>query len=1141
MTRSARVWIISGVMLSVFLLMGGLIPRWIGLQAPAFWILRGLIWLLGLLAVTLVFLYLRRKAKASPAEEPRRRDEIDVTLAAARKRLATARGKGARINSMPVILVAGPVASAKTTVVTRSGLEPELLAGEVYRGDSVMPTGAVNVWYAQDNLVVEAGSPVVGDAGRWRRLVRHIQPKRLAAVFRRGRQAPRVAVVCFGCDELLKPGAAEAVPAAAQKLRARLAEASQQIGIRLPVYVLFTKADRLPYFEEYVRSMTREEARDVLGVTLTVPPAGDVGAYGERESRRLADGFSVLFRGLALRRLDALPRETQEDVKAGVYEFPREFRKITDLATRFMLDLCRPSQLGVSPFLRGFYFTGVRAVYEHDAGAEPQRPAGPAQPAVDATGVFDPRMLQQAKQPVQPVAGSRKVPEWTFLERVFSDVLLRDGVARGVTGGGTKVNLLRRGLIAAGALACLIFSFGFTVSYFRNASMLRDAKSAAGIAGPVGTVPDIDSLQRLDSLRAQTALLDSHRRDRDGHPFWSGWMLYAGGRVQPRLRELYFQKFATLLWNGTRLRLDGYLRSLPATPTETSAYDSTYEALKAYIATTSLPDSAHRSFLTPTLMRFWPGRNQDTTRTRLTQAQFDFFADELPFGNPYDIEADSQIIIQTRGYLGRFAGGEQFYRALLAAAGDSATDVVWSNPIVRNEYVVPAAFTRIGWDRAQATLNDVPRLFDREPWVIGESAVRPQERDQLALELRATYTEDFIRHWMSFLEGGDVTGFGTTRQAAVTLDELSKNTSPLVRMLEIVSNNTFVDTTLVGVAFKPVYDVVPPNQQTVTNAGPYLNALAKLKSALDQLVAGSGATPDPAMSSAVRMAATDVRSEISNLDRGFSTEGDARMVGQAVTRLLQGPPNTTEGLLTALPAQALNGTRTQFCAPFTRLGRGFPFNSNSMNDASLDDLIAAVNPTDGALWAFYESSYRGLLARRGNTFDAQPGANPAPYPAFVDFYRRAAAISNALFATGGSGAEVLYTLRFDSLSFAMPSVTVTLGGQTVQFTRSSPAGPPGTTFEWDGTATDARIIVQGEAGPDIPVANEPPGPWSTFRAFYRAEMESLGGGRYRVSWPLPNSAARLQGELSYASGASVPIFQRGYLARLANCPARIAR
>lgn len=1140
MKRPASVWIWTGATLLAFQLLGWLMPGLLGLDAAADrWILRGGLWLLGLIATALVFVWRSRKAKAAPPTEPEKADEIDVTLAAARTRLAAAKGKAAgKFGRLPIILVAGPTGAAKTTIITRSGLEPELLAGEVHRGDMVVPTAAVNAWFAQGSLVLEAGGATVADGGRWRRLIRHLQPNRLAAIFSRGRQAPRVAVVCFGIDELLKPGASESVPAAAQRLRARLAEVAQQIGIRLPVYVIFTKSDRLPYFEDYLRNFTRDESRDVLGATLTVLPAGNVGQYAERESRRITEAFHALFRGLALRRLDVLPRENQDTLRSGAYEFPREFRKIAELATQFLLDLCRPSQLGVSPFLRGFYFTGVRAVYVHDV-APPVPQASPAASSgmMDATGVFDPRMLQQQAQPAQPAPGARKVPEWAFLERVFRDVIQKDAVARAVTAGGTKVTLGRRIALGTAIAALAIFSLGMTWSFFANRAVQRDVRAAAeGARGlvRVAGLPDLDALQRLDRLRAEAERLD--RWSRDGHPMRMSWALFAGDRIQPDVRAFYFDRFAELLWNQTRQTLTNWLGSLPDSVTAESDYDASYDALKAYLVTTAYADSARRDFLAPVLTRYWSmGTPVDSARRALAQAQFAFFADELPFGNPFDHTADEQLVQRTRGFLQKFAGEDQLYSYLLAIARDSVSSVRWTDPaVVRNEFEVPAEFTRPGWDRAQAALADLERLLSREPWVAGESVVPPEERMRIGQALRERYTTDYTNTWIRFLQAGTVAGFSGVNDAANRLQRLITNPWPLIRMIGLASTNTAVNDTLrVGRAFRPAHTVASPDGTTLTEAGgQYINALTALQSAVANVSSSTGSMREQAQVLA-STSAQQVRGVVGGLAVTFDASGEAQVVGAAVRRLLEAPVLGAEAALGRVSIDEVNRAGQDFCGPLRALGSKFPFDPQSTTEATIAEITNLFAPGTGAIWTFYDSNLQNLLQRSGTQFIARPGASPEPNPRFRDYFNYLAQVSNALFPPNATSPQVLFDLRMQT-SFAVPEVTVTIGGRPSRYTQTQPSAPP---FEWTGAASGARIVARVE-NDEITYADFPPGAWSVFRLFYAAQVESRGAAQV-ATWRVPGQPVAITGELRL--DGSAPIFQSGYLRRVGQCVSQIAR
>ncbi|HEX9109506.1 MAG TPA: hypothetical protein VF832_19830, partial [Longimicrobiales bacterium] len=101
-------------------------------------ILAGGLLVLGVLAAVLVWLLLSARARGAGTAAARGADDVvDAALAAARARL----GGAARLRGSRAVLVLGPQASAKTTIVTESGLAPELIAGEARRDGAVVPTG----------------------------------------------------------------------------------------------------------------------------------------------------------------------------------------------------------------------------------------------------------------------------------------------------------------------------------------------------------------------------------------------------------------------------------------------------------------------------------------------------------------------------------------------------------------------------------------------------------------------------------------------------------------------------------------------------------------------------------------------------------------------------------------------------------------------------------------------------------------------------------------------------------------------------------------------------------------------------------------------------------------------------------------
>src|SRR5579871_748551 len=300
--------------------------------------------------------------------------EVDGFIRDAQTRLAQSNfaqsmGRDAKLAQLPVFFLAGELSSAKTSNFVQSGVEPELLAGQVYQDSAITSTRPVNIWLAQKTVFVEAGGGLLNDPTRWATLIKKLNPaRRRWQIFGRKPQAPRAVIVCVDSEVFLKPNADEALTQTARNLHTRIGEISQLLAIRLPVYVLFTKLDRLAYFIDFVGNLSDEEATQVLGVTL--PLRGDReqgGVYAEEESRRLTAAFDELFHSLCAKRPPYLARENDAAKLPGVYEFPREFRKLRNSAVRFLVDLGRPSQLRANPFLRGFYFSGVRPVVVRDS------------------------------------------------------------------------------------------------------------------------------------------------------------------------------------------------------------------------------------------------------------------------------------------------------------------------------------------------------------------------------------------------------------------------------------------------------------------------------------------------------------------------------------------------------------------------------------------------------------------------------------------------------------------------------------------------------------------------------------------------------------------------------------------------------
>ena len=468
--------LVSAVMLVVLLGASWFVTSLLHLSGPLEMVVRVLI--MGLVMCLFALLYVwytkRQQAKTNTAQGVQQVDanlaekEIEVFIRDAETRLAASNvAKDTKLAQLPVFFLIGESGAAKTSIFVQSGIEPDLLAGQVYQDKGIVATRPVNFWLAQKSVFVEAGGRLLGDTGRWTTLIKRLHSKR-GFRFRRRPASPRAAIVFVDGETFLKPNADEALAVTARNLHTRLGEISQVLGIRLPVYVLFSKLDQMGYFTDYVSNLADEEVTQVLGVTLPLREDREQGGvYAEEESRRLTGAFDALVSALCDKRLLYLAREHDAGKLPAVYEFPREFRKLRTSVVRFLVDLGRPSQLRANPFLRGFYFSGVRPISVKD-----NAPAGRAEKDIKRpiSGFFGSTSLARRDDPLaaEPTGRTRRVPQWLFLGHLFSDVILRDRAALGASGHSLRTELFRRAMAIAGAVFCLMLSNGLTVSFFRN-------------------------------------------------------------------------------------------------------------------------------------------------------------------------------------------------------------------------------------------------------------------------------------------------------------------------------------------------------------------------------------------------------------------------------------------------------------------------------------------------------------------------------------------------------------------------------------------------------------------------------------------------------------------------------------------------
>lgn len=1087
------------ILISILILAISIVLAWFSgslfhIEGTPLLILRILLIALGAIAATIILvLYFKERRREATTKNVQGGSDMDTLLRDAEKRLATAQRTGPKsLDSLPLLYVLGEGNSAKTTAVLKSGLDPELLAGQIYRDQDVVPTSVVNLWYTQSCVMVEAGDAIRKSPALWSKLIRKTRPKAYRSAM--GSQAPvRAAVVCVSCEQFLGASASETVVASARTTNQMLRDLAQTLGTEVPVYVILTKLDRVPNFTEFVRNLSTNEATLPLGMALARGDASS-GLYAEKAMAEVTRSLDQLIFSLGEYRLELLTRETDQRNVDPVYEFPREMRKLRNNLAAYLVELARPSHLNANPYLRGFYFTGVRAHIVEQMVSAPAQAARPQQVGGGATGMFSLEQMKAASAAPTPQVVAQKVAQWCFLPRLFPSVILEDRSALASTSNSGRTHVFRRFMFGTASalllayLICLIISFG-------NNSSLQSAITSAAKALPARTVAantlaSPQDLASLDQLRGALVQLEGY--EQDGPPLMYRWGIYHGDELLGAARSIYFEHFQRLLLTNTQANIVASLNALPATPVAGADYSAAYDPLKAYLITTSNADKSTPEFLTPVLMNAWlNGRVPDTNEQRqFAQQQFDFYAAELARKNPYSISPEMGTVTHARGYLANFGGFERIYQQMLTAAGKSAPSIDFnrnypgSSSTVVDGHIVPGAFSNAGFTFMEDAIKHPDRYFSGEKWVLGDQAPPSLDQANLTQQLAARYLADYQTQWRTFLRSAQVVKYRSLGDAAAKLQLLANPNSPLLALLFTVSHNTAVANPDISKEFQPAQAVVAPASADKFvgpgNTG-YVNGLLGLQGVVAQVAQDPTAATNPAAVTPILTASASAHTAASQTSQAFNLDPQGH-VDQTVLALLQAPINSVDEVVRGRgPAQA-NGAGKAFCSTFSQLTSKFPFSPNSQVEASPAEVAALLQPGSGALWQFYDASLKTVLVKQGVTYAPVVGAPMKLNPAFVHFFNQAAELSEAFYPAGSATPGLSFTAHILPAK-EIQSVTLVLDAQRLQGTNVSKQ------FTWSPSSQQAQLIANYGTG-SLPLQFS--GPWALFHLIDKGRVEQGG-------------------------------------------------
>ena len=752
--------------------------------------------------------------------------EDDLALAAliaeANTNLAKAPGYAGQrgttpLSGMPLYLLIGPEGSGKTSTFVNSGLDPQLLAGQVAGTGPLMPTRLCNLWMAKGAIFAElSGRAFSGDPARWTQLLKVLRGGSSVPMWRRLWREPEQGLALRGaiafCDgkEFTGTPNSQALERRSRDLQERLRAVGEVFGIDFPVYQVIAKCDAIPFFPDFFRRLPEPEANQVWGCTLPLREPGGTEVSAEEQAKRITRSFRPLYQELAKRRITQLVHEPDPARRPAVYEFPRELKRIRTPLIQFLSETFRPHPLRLGPLLRGYYLTGIREVEVEVAAAnlsETRADWSLQKGRMDTTRLFSAadatRIFRAGDAAMSPkTGGGTLVPRWMFVSDVFSNVILADRTVTKAATVDPRVELYRRGIFAGVCALCFLLCFAFLWSWIRNRALLGEVRAAeTGIEQQPGKAPTLAELGALDDLRKQVQRLIDLDHSRD---LGMRWFLYSGNGVLDEARQAYFRRFQNLLLNSLNGEIVARLQKMPATPAEDAPYDPTYRLLQTHLMIAGKCDAEPKA-VTQVLtdvrreIKLATGAGEPD----LAHQQIQFYANELPHEKPpnWRLTENADARDSARRYLQNAKGIDRIYRGILSdnesklpkppQLGDLAPKYA---EVLKGPAEPSGPFALANWESMQNALKKgTSGAASGDPCVVGtgsDAGAGGTPDAEVARKLQGMFVDDYIKQWRTFVQGFSVKTYGSPDDAAKKLEILADHRSPLLALFYLTGAQT---------------------------------------------------------------------------------------------------------------------------------------------------------------------------------------------------------------------------------------------------------------------------------------------------------------------------------------------------------------
>jgi type VI secretion system protein ImpL len=1047
-------------------------------------------------------------------------------------------GKGSNrqyLYQLPWYILIGPPGSGKTTALVNSGLNFPL--ADKFGKDAVRGVGGTrncDWWFTDEAVLIDTAgryttqdSHQAVDAAAWTGFLKLLKSTR-------PRQPINGALIAISLNDLATMKEAER-QSHARTIKQRIKELHDELGIRFPIYVLFTKVDLAAGFVEFMDDLGKEERQQVWGFTFALDdgksPQGPMAGYDEE--------FELLQERLYQRLLERVHKEPDIDRRSLIFSFPTQMAALKQVSQEFLDQIFRPTRYEDRPLLRGVYFT---------SGTQEGTPIDRLMGVMASTFGLDRKRLSA-------FSGAGRS---YFLTRLLREVVFQEA---GIVSRNRRVERMRVIIGWASLSLATIVILGMAAlwyfSYLGNKQLIADFDTAVGTyqqqvtASGLALNPVQDArldliLPPLQTLRTMPAGYDQSRLST---PWSLRFGLYQGDKLGADADAAYRRALNGLLLPRLLYRLESQLRA------NIDNQEFVYQALKVYLML-GVQGPLDKGLVEEWMAADWnaqfPGAAMQLTRDQLA-AHLDAML-EQPLTQ---IALDGNLLTDARRSLEQYPVSQRAYSILKQTplvrnlpqwrvadhVGPQGKQIILLDGNSDLSKGIPGLYTYEGFHNAfLPALAEIAPNMARDGWIMGaqsqiandDATIQSIMRDVISI-----YVNDYAAEWAALLGKIGLVMPKSKQEAAGITNILAGPTSPLKSLLSDIARQTkltappqqaqsgasqvtgtaqelgkqealnvigakgrggqLLSQLLVGSMssgggaggtagappppeqsveerFKDLQDYVSGSPAPIDELIQAINAVyLALNNALSQMVPSAG--PDSALNAALQQL------------RAVAGRAPAAVATQ-VTAMSTAVEGIEKGAVSGNLNDAYQAAVVPYCSKF--VANRYPIFADGNADVTLDDFSRLFAP-GGVLDGFFKTNLMQFVDTSRIPWRAQGGL--AISPGGLEQFRIAGLIRDSMFAQGNSPSA-----RFEVVPIALDNaatqVLLEVDGQSVTYGHG-PQVP--VQMQWPGTGVkQARLSFQPQT-PNSSITMD--GPWALFRLFDEGQIASGGGpDRFTVTF-----------------------------------------